>query len=126
MMKCPVCTVAIDSPVAACPRCKADLSLLSHFMSDVRTLLEKPDSLREQGQLPPAVETYLEVLEADPGNVEARAGLGPNLRALRPTQPAGGGAPRQGTGPATAAAAPWTPRLIHSRISRPSLHAAAE
>ena len=45
MMKCPVCTVAIDSPVAACPRCKADLSLLSHFMSDVRTLLEKLNGL---------------------------------------------------------------------------------
>jgi len=105
MMKCPVCTVAIDSPVAACPRCKADLTLLSHFMSDVRTLLEKADSLREQGQFAPAVETYLEVLEADPGNVEARAALGPILRALRVPQPARGGALLLVTGAAIAAAA---------------------
>jgi Flp pilus assembly protein TadD len=59
------------------------LSLLSDYTSGVRTLLEKADGLRRDGQLAPAVQAYLEVLETDPANAEARAALGPVLRALR-------------------------------------------
>jgi hypothetical protein len=55
---------------------------------DARALLEKADALRTEGQLAPAVQAYLDVLEADPTNAEARVALGPVLRALRAPRPA--------------------------------------
>jgi len=82
-MNCPACSLTLESPAATCPRCRADLSLLKDFTSDVRTLLDKADRLRCDGQLAPAVHAYLEVLETDPANPQARAALGPVLRALR-------------------------------------------
>jgi len=51
---------------------------------DAHSLLEKADALRTEGQLAPAVQAYLDVLDVDPTNAAARAALGPVLRALRP------------------------------------------
>ena len=59
---------------------------------DAHALLEKADALRTEGQLAPAVQAYLDVLEIDPANAEARAALGPVLRALRAPRPATNGA----------------------------------
>lgn len=52
-------------------------------MNDVRTQLERADQLRQAGQLAQAVQAYLDVLDVDPANAEARAALGPILRAVR-------------------------------------------
>jgi hypothetical protein len=81
------------------------LSLLSQLASDVRTLLDKADGLRRDGQLAPAVQAYLEVLETDPANAEARAALGPVLRAVRAPTPAAQGVWLLVAGAAIAAAA---------------------
>ena len=52
-------------------------------MNDVRTQLERADALRQDGQLAPAVQAYLDVLDVDPANADAQAALGPILRAGR-------------------------------------------
>lgn len=52
-------------------------------MADVRTQLDRAEQLRQNGQLAPAVQAYLDVLDIDPANLEARAALGPILRAVR-------------------------------------------
>jgi hypothetical protein len=71
---------------------------------DAHSLLEKADALRTEGQLAPAVQAYLDVLEADPTNAEARAALGPVLRALRAPRPAFNGAALMVVGALIAAA----------------------
>jgi hypothetical protein len=83
---CPVCRTEFRGGEITCSLCRADLGLLSHFMNDVRTQLDRADQLRQDGQLAPAVQAYLDVLEVDPANAEARAALGPILRAVRVPQ----------------------------------------
>lgn len=78
-----MCQREVEPGTAACPGCRADLTLLSGLAGDVRNRLNRADQLRQDGQLAPAVQAYLEVLDLDPGNAEARAALGPVLRALR-------------------------------------------
>jgi hypothetical protein len=87
---CPLCEKTVDAAESLCPRCNTDLSLVSQLMMDVGKLLEKADALRRTGQLAPAVQAYLDVLEVDPANTEARAALGPVLRAVRAPRPAWG------------------------------------
>jgi hypothetical protein len=55
-------------------------------MSDLRTQLDRANELRQDGQLAPAVQAYLDVLDVDPANAEAKAALGPILRAIRAPQ----------------------------------------
>jgi predicted TPR repeat methyltransferase len=59
------------------------VSLLQKAAGEVHTILQLAEQLRLDGQLAPAVQAYLEVLEIDPSNAAARAALGPILRALR-------------------------------------------
>jgi hypothetical protein len=61
--------------------------LLTNLVSDLQTLLEKADTHRRAGELGPAVQTYLSVLEIDPTNADARSALGPVLVALRSVGP---------------------------------------
>ena len=82
-LKCPLCQKALPAPARSCPRCQADLSLLADLMTDVRILLDRADAHRRAGELAPAVQAYLDVLDVDPANAEARAALGPVLLAVR-------------------------------------------
>ncbi len=93
MFTCPVCKKELPGPAPRCPRCQADLSLLADYMTDLRALLDRADAHRRAGELAPAVQAYLDVLEVDPTNAEARAALGPVLRALRVTDRLGGRRP---------------------------------
>jgi hypothetical protein len=83
MLTCPLCKNELPAPAPRCPRCQADLTLLADYMSDLRSQLDRADSLRRAGDLAPAVQAYLDVLDVDPTNAEARAALGPVLRAVR-------------------------------------------
>src|SRR5437588_11912952 len=87
MLTCPACQNELAEPAAACPRCRADLTLLSAYARDVQALVDRGDALRQDGQLAPAVQAYLDALDLDPANAAARAALGPVLRALRAPRP---------------------------------------
>ena len=83
MLTCPLCKAEVPDATPRCPRCQADLSLLANFVNDLSTLLEKADAHRRAGEIAPAVQAYLDVLEVDPANAVARDALGPVLRAMR-------------------------------------------
>jgi hypothetical protein len=83
MLTCPLCKMDLPAPAPRCPRCQTDLSLLSDFVTDLKTLLDKADAHRRAGEIAAAVETYLAVLDVDPTNDVARAALGPVLLGLR-------------------------------------------
>jgi hypothetical protein len=82
MLTCPLCKKDVEAPARACPRCKADLSLLADLQADVEKLLARAETHRKAGQLAPAVDAYLAVLDVDPTNAEALAALGPVLRGI--------------------------------------------
>jgi hypothetical protein len=86
MITCPLCKKVVEAPVRSCPRCQADLSLLSDLMADVKKLLARAEAHRKAGEIAPAVDAYLGVLEVDPTNSEARAALGPVLRGMHTAQ----------------------------------------
>jgi hypothetical protein len=83
MLSCPMCKTDLPNAPPRCPRCQADLSLLSDFVTDLKTLLEKADAQRRAGEIAAAVQSYLAVLEVDPTNAEARGAVGPVLLAVR-------------------------------------------
>jgi TPR repeat len=86
MITCPLCKKVVDTPARTCPRCQADLSLLADLVTDVQRLLARAETHRKGGELAPAVEAYLAVLEIDPTNADARAALGPVVRGIRTVQ----------------------------------------
>jgi hypothetical protein len=83
MLTCPLCKNELPDVTPRCPRCQADLSLLSQFVTDLKTLLNKADAHRKAGEIGAAVQAYLDVLDIDPANADARDALGPVLRAVR-------------------------------------------
>jgi hypothetical protein len=82
MLTCPLCKKVVETPARTCPRCQADLSLLADLMTDVQKLLARAEAHRKAGELAPAVEAYLAVLEVDPTHADARAAVGPVLRGV--------------------------------------------
>jgi hypothetical protein len=86
MLTCPLCKKVVETPARTCPRCQADLSLLADLMTDVQKLLARAEAHRKAGELAPAVEAYLGVLEVDPTNADARAAVGPVLRGIHIAQ----------------------------------------
>src|SRR4051794_14035705 len=68
MLTCPMCRKQVALTVRTCPRCSTDLSLLVDHLGHVSQSLARAADQTRQGQLGPAVWTYLEVLEADPEN----------------------------------------------------------
>ncbi len=83
MLTCPLCKKAVAIPARTCPRCQADLSLLTELMADVQKLVARAEGHRKAGELAASVQAYLEVLEVDPTNADARAALGPVLLAVQ-------------------------------------------
>jgi uncharacterized protein YbaR (Trm112 family) len=83
MLTCPLCKTELAVTAPRCPRCQTDITLLADFVTDLKTLLDKADTHRRAGEIAPAVQAYLDVLEVDPANAEAREALGPVLRAMR-------------------------------------------
>ena len=83
MLTCPMCKKALDGVVRACPRCRADLTLLADHVGLLQEGLDRADSLTRQGALGEAVWAYLEVLEVDPDNPVARQQVGRVATAVR-------------------------------------------
>jgi hypothetical protein len=83
MHRCPQCNKPLPELVRRCPSCQADLDLLVDLQGQMRGKLDRAEALTRQGELGQAMWTYLEVLEADPGNPAARKQIAHVATAVR-------------------------------------------
>ena len=83
MLTCPMCKKALDTDTARCPRCRADLTLLVQFMSNLEEHLTKADAALKAGELGDAVWAYLNVLETDPDHAVAKSHVSKVATAVR-------------------------------------------
>jgi hypothetical protein len=83
MLTCPLCKKAVAETSRECPSCRADLSLLTDFVDNVRHGLQRAEVQVREGRLGPAVWAYLEILEVDPENAVAREQVGQVATAVR-------------------------------------------
>jgi hypothetical protein len=66
-----------------CLNCRTDVSLLVHYVEDLRDGLSRAETLTRSGELGEAVWAYLAVLEVDPDNAQARRQVGQVATAVR-------------------------------------------
>jgi hypothetical protein len=66
-----------------CLNCRTDVSLLVHYVEDLREGLARAEGLTRTGELGEAVWAYLGVLEVDPDNATARRQVGQVATAVR-------------------------------------------
>jgi len=66
MLTCPMCKKELPSGTTPCTRCRADLTMLVDYMSNLDEHLNKADAALKSGELGEAVWAYLNVLETDP------------------------------------------------------------
>jgi hypothetical protein len=78
-----VCKKRLDGVEKECSKCRADVSLLVHYVENLQEGLARADAFAKQGELGEAVWAYLEVLEVDPDNTTARRQVGQVVTAVR-------------------------------------------
>lgn len=83
MLTCPMCKKSLADETRHCPRCGTDLSLLVDYVEHQEEGVARAQQLTLEGQLGEAVWAYLEVLEVDPENAEARRQVGRIVTAVR-------------------------------------------
>jgi hypothetical protein len=83
MPNCPQCTKPLRDFTRRCPSCQADLDLLVDYVSHLQGGLERADNLIKAGELGQAIWAYLEVLEVDPDNPQARKQISQVVTAVR-------------------------------------------
>ena len=85
MLTCPnpTCKGKVQAMDRICPRCRADLSLLVHYIENLQEGLDQAEALTRAGRLDEAVWAYLAVLEVDPDNATARRQVGKVATAVR-------------------------------------------
>lgn len=83
MPNCPQCTKPLREFTRRCPTCQADLDLLVDYVSHLQGGLERAENLVKAGELGQAIWAYLEVLEVDPDNPQARKQIGMIVTAVR-------------------------------------------
>src|SRR5215510_11473377 len=83
MLRCPQCQKPLAQLARNCPSCKADLDLLVDYVAHLQTGVDRAEKLTRLGELDLAVWAYLEVLEVDPDNAEARRQIGRVVTAVR-------------------------------------------
>jgi hypothetical protein len=83
MPNCPQCTKPLRDIARRCPSCQADLDLLVDYVSHLQGGLERAENLVKAGELGQAIWAYLEVLEVDPDNPQARKQIGMIVTAVR-------------------------------------------
>ncbi len=85
MLKCPnpTCGKPLERLERACPRCRADLSLLIEYTDNLQDGIERAEAAVRSGELGEAVWAYLAVLEVDPDNSEAKRQVGQVAAAVR-------------------------------------------
>jgi hypothetical protein len=83
MPNCPQCTKPLREFARRCPSCQADLDLLVDYVSHLQGGLDRAENLVKAGELGQAIWAYLEVLEVDPDNPQARKQIGLVVTAVR-------------------------------------------
>jgi hypothetical protein len=83
MLTCPMCKKKLRGLEKECPNCRTDVSLLVHYVEDLRDGLARAEELTRAGELGEAVWAYLAVLEVDPDNATARRQVGQVATAVR-------------------------------------------
>jgi hypothetical protein len=83
MLTCPLCKKKLNGVELKCPTCQADLSLLVGYVEDLAVGLAMAQALTRAGRLSDAVFAYLQVLDVDPENAEARRQVGRIVAAVR-------------------------------------------
>jgi hypothetical protein len=85
MLLCPMptCKKPLARLSPTCPNCQADLSLLVDYVHNLRAGLDVAEERTRAGDLGGAVWAYLEVLEVDPDNPEAKRQVGQVTAAVR-------------------------------------------
>src|SRR5438093_1340655 len=83
MLTCPLCKKKLNGVELKCPTCQADLSLLVGYVEDLAVGLAQAQALTRAGRLADAVFAYLQVLDIDPENGEARRQVGKIVAAVR-------------------------------------------
>jgi hypothetical protein len=83
MLKCPMCKKMLRGQERECLNCRTDVSLLIHYVEDLREGLARAEALTRAGELGEAVWAYLAVLEVDPDNTMARRQVGQVATAVR-------------------------------------------
>src|SRR5262245_31305538 len=83
MLTCPLCKKTAQTLERKCPTCQAYLSLLVGYVGHLAGGLAHAEHMTRAGRLDEAVWAYLEVLEVDPDNAEARQQVGRVVAAVR-------------------------------------------
>lgn len=83
MLTCPMCKKKLRGLEKECQNCRTDVSLLVHYVEDLREGLARAEALTRAGELGEAVWAYLAVLETDPDNAMARRQVGQVATAVR-------------------------------------------
>ncbi len=83
MLTCPMCKKKLRGLEKECLNCRTDVSLLVHYVEDLRDGLSQAEALTRSGELGEAVWAYLGVLEVDPDNAAARRQVGKVATAVR-------------------------------------------
>jgi hypothetical protein len=83
MITCPMCKKSLPDMEQTCRNCKADVSLLVDYVSNLDEGLRLAEQLMRDGELGEAVWAYLAVLEVDPDNATARRQVGKVATAVR-------------------------------------------
>ena len=83
MLTCPMCKKKLRGLEKECQNCRTDVSLLVHYVEDLRDGLARAEALTRAGELGAAVWAYLAVLEVDPDNTTARRQVGQVATAVR-------------------------------------------
>jgi hypothetical protein len=91
MLTCPLCKKSLAEWSKECPRCRADLSILIDYVGNLRDGLARAQDQTRKGELGEAVWAYLEVLEVDPDNAQARRQVSRVAAAVRQFDRAAGG-----------------------------------
>jgi uncharacterized membrane protein len=83
MLTCPMCKKKLRGLEKECQNCRTDVSLLVHYVEDLRDGLSRAEALTRAGELGESVWAYLAVLEVDPDNATARRQVGQVATAVR-------------------------------------------
>jgi hypothetical protein len=78
-----MCKKGVREELRECPTCRTDLGLLVDYLSDLDGSLDKAQEYTRAGELGKAVWAYLEVLEVDPDNPEAKRQVAQVVTAVR-------------------------------------------